>query len=107
MQQELNVNEGLGRIIVDAAEANGFEPRFDYSGRGMYGKKCFGIVGSFSDIGGFFTNVAMSCQEEEIELSDFGDCVTSVSMDNMGTESIIYFPRLIISQEEPEDENDE
>ena len=96
MNIELNANEGLGKIIVDAARDNGFELYFNYSGRGMFGKKCFGITGNLSDIGSFFIDACMSCSEEEIY--DLSDCFTSVQWDSLGIDKIFYFPRLLITE---------
>lgn len=96
MKIELNANEGLGEVIVNAAKDNGFEPYFNYSGRGLVKNECFGITGNVSDIGSFFINVCMSCSKEEI--SDIGDCFTSVQWDSLGMDKIFYFPRLLITK---------
>ena len=42
-------NTDLYNAVKDALEELELEPRFDYSGRFMCGKTCFGIVGRFSD----------------------------------------------------------
>ncbi len=65
----------------------------DYSGRGMYGEKCIGIV-----TGG-------SIAEMLIDLCDYlhaagiemvGEYITSVKQDSMGLDKIVYFPELSI-----------
>lgn len=107
---KLNRNSELVDIITTAAEDNNFTCSFDYSGRCMYGKTCFGIVGSLSNIGGFFidltTNI-LAIQEDNEDDSNMnelcGDLLnafSSLSMDSMGLDSIIYFTRLKITENE-------
>lgn len=79
-------------VIVEAAENANIDPdniREDYSGRGMYGQTCFGIVvANMSEFLRFML---------EIERADCGfdytdylaDCV---DQDSMGYDCILYFP---------------
>lgn len=75
--------------------------RSDYSGRGMYGSTCLGIVlPSVSDlfiIGYYFYEF---CQDNDLDcnIEDF-----KMSMDNMGLNQIIYFPNIKVELEEIED----
>lgn len=79
-------------IIVEAAESANIDPdniRGDYSGRGMYGSTCFGvIVANMSEFLRFML---------EIERTDCGFDYTNyladwVNQDSMGYDTIYYFP---------------
>ena len=63
-----------------------------YSGRGMFGEKCIGIVGDIS-IG---TIVKLADYLRDIEECDSAyECLGGMfAMDNMGLDKILYFPRL-------------
>lgn len=107
---KLDKNDELFDIITTAAEDNNFSCRDDYSGRCMYGKTCFGIVGNMSDIGGFFiglTENVLAYQEDNEDnqvineqCGDLLNCFNKVSIDSMGLDSIIYFNRLQITEDE-------
>lgn len=58
-----------------------------YSGRGMFGDTCFGLVGSRNDVIRFF--IQLSKKDEE--LAD--DLLDRMATDNMGYDTIFYFPR--------------
>ena len=82
--------------IIDAAENAGLELRTGYSGRGMYGKTCIGVVGYVSDLIAFVLEVA----EWDRELAQ--DELTQVSSDGMGTSTIYYWPRLTVAKDDQE-----
>tara|TARA_Y100001973_G_scaffold106687_1_gene186522 strand:- start:3691 stop:4002 length:312 start_codon:yes stop_codon:yes gene_type:complete len=71
----------------------------NYSGRYMYGKTCIGIVGDdvHSDLIQFISSIVSLVDKEELEeiLEYFSDC----KMDNMGLNSILYFPNVQLSEE--------
>ena len=86
--------ESIEETIQAFCEEAGYEYRSDYSGRGMYGHKCIGIV--------------CSCSAAELML-DLGDYIVDnfdgyisirdslggqIAEDNMGLDKIVYFPRL-------------
>lgn len=60
----------------------------EYSGRGMYGKTCFGVVlETHADVYRFFIAVTDAFS------SDFAyDLVMNVQTDNLGRDVIVYFP---------------
>ncbi len=62
--------------------------RNDYSGRGMYGDVCFGIVTSQSDV---LVGYALGRVLEELEGDGF-EVLAKARTDNMGYDAIIYFP---------------
>lgn len=63
--------------------------REDYSGRGMYGATCFGlVVDCTSQAVKFLIALARNL---EAELAD--ELADNWSQDNMGLSTIVYFPR--------------
>lgn len=80
-------------LLLDTFENLGFEVYPNYSGRGMYGKKCVGVI--FSD--SLALNVAMvtlelmsrGCNSREIER-----LFSSSATDSLGIREILYFPRI-------------
>ena len=67
------------RAIIDTAAAVDGKVRIDYSGRGMFGKKCLGVVAKY--------------REEIIEAAAERGLKGSCS-DNMGLSVIVYWPRI-------------
>jgi hypothetical protein len=82
-------------LIVEALDNAGVDPedgglRESYSGRGMYGSACFGIVGSMSEFAAFLVELAYLEAENGADYArDLAQCVRS---DNMGRSAIFYFP---------------
>lgn len=51
IQSELDYKLSDNQLLfIHAAENNGFEISYDYSGRGMFGKQCPSIIGDDADI---------------------------------------------------------
>jgi hypothetical protein len=69
-----------------------------YSGRGMYGKECFGIVGTPGDAMAFLVALAKvdALDVDVIYMAKY------TSMDNLGLKTISYWPGYTI-----DDENDD
>lgn len=67
--------------------------RTDYSGRGMYGRDCFGLVlDSTSDIMDFI--LAVSYDDR-----DLADALSrNLTEDSMGLSGIYYFPRFAVTE---------
>lgn len=88
------------QVILDASYDAGLEEtaiRCDYSGRGMYGDTCLGIVGDTSDILKF----AVALAEADEDTSWLGRCST----DNMGMSTIFYWSGVIVTDApEPDEE---
>lgn len=80
------------------------EPRWNYSGRGMYGVECFGFVGTMEDYGNFLIGLLNTYydQTEDIEAATtlVGYFAERVQTDNMGRSTIFYFPYLTILEED-------
>lgn len=79
--------------------------RSNYSGRGMYGQTCVGLVGGFEDCMKVISSVICEMHEEsirdfedEVETSvDFSEAVETLldfRQDSMGLQVIVYWPRL-------------
>lgn len=110
-------------ILVDAAFDAGLEPnavRIDYSGRGMYGDRCIGIVGDLEECRRFERQLQTKLYvdehqgEDDIEntIVNFVDWCDhqfpSSSQDSMGLSMILYWPRLEFDRDPEEwDEFDE
>lgn len=71
-----------------AVEEAELHPYLDYSGRGMYGSKCVGVVGSFSQFAKFIARLGSVDMELAEHFSD------AVSQDSMGLDSIFYWTSL-------------
>jgi len=90
-------------ILTDAIDATGVEMR-PYSGRGMYGQSCLGIVPN-TDTARYFMHLAQVLigdgQEETLDL-----LMGSPSReDSLGKNTIVYFPTLLV-EDEDEDEDE-
>ena len=72
----------------------------DYSGRGMYGAKCFGIVTDdpFRVVGSMSMALGM---EDHYDLAI--DLYSNTCTDNMGLSKIVYFPDVEWNADAPED----
>lgn len=77
--------------------------RVDYSGRGMYGRECFGIVTDdpFQVVGALSKNLAMD-GFEDLAI----DFYCHVCTDSMGMSKIIYFPEIEWGREEESEDVD-
>lgn len=99
----------IDTLILMAVTNLEFEPRFDYSGRGMYGRKCFGFVASGHAMLAYssFIKELADLQINLEELRDVLDYVTDVRWDNMGLDAIIYFPTLQIDEPDGVDDSED
>lgn len=77
--------------IVKAVTEADLDPedciRWDYSGRYMYGQKCFGLVGGESDFGRFMVEMTVIVGPDAAR-----QLVDSLCTDSMGRDVIFYFP---------------
>lgn len=80
-----------------AAAAAGLEDealRTDYSGRGMYGQQCVGVIGDPAD--GTMFALKLS---EEVEDVDFETMIRDTHLDSMGLQTITYWPSYQVEEE--------
>lgn len=86
----MSVEESI-RNFVD--ENEGYEIYENYSGRGMFGRTCLGVVVrqgySFMD---FLMKLTKYMDDNGVEDTDFS--LEGVSYDALGLDTIVYFPNL-------------
>lgn len=86
----------------DLAYSVGMEPDdalyLNYSGRGMYGRECFGIVGTVSDLVGFVTEAVRRGAVGDETVAGFVQYIEDVSTDNMGLDMIFYWQDVQIAE---------
>lgn len=103
------------KTLKDLCHDAGYEPR-SYSGRGMYGKKCFAVE---SDAGNP-VNVVLDILDQAVEFGDVkrnGDTLEllqsliselrSPSVDNMGMGYIVYWQNIPWEESEGSSEDEE
>jgi len=78
----------------------------DYSGRAMFGRECVGIVvsGNMMNVFGY---LILHLQENGHEHTINRMLESGIRTDNMGLDSIMYFPSLQWGDNEDEDEDEE
>lgn len=106
----------LAEQIRDAVENAGASIYEDYSGRGMYSRKCFGITidrhsgKGIMEIMMELTMEIFDCDHDMLK-DEMRDLNWKMVQDSMGTGTIYYFPRIQWPEEESnekdEDEEDE
>lgn len=81
----------------------------NYSGRGMYGKECFGVSGDGTAIHSFYSAMHELAEDEDFveEVQEFWDRNHAIRMDDLGLGIIIYFPSIQVEDNEDECEEDE
>jgi hypothetical protein len=90
------------QMVEDAAAHVGGDFRDDYSGRGMYGDLCCGVVCESYEREALVNSIAESLCADEMgsdyedgDLEDYAEDVgAQMSADNMGLRAIYYFPRV-------------
>jgi hypothetical protein len=95
MQTTERTNEAVSRAAIESVLEDDEDFRTDYSGRGMYGATCFGIV--TSNVPRTLMLMATGIIEaSDIEGGEGIDLVSELAgvarVDSMGLSSIVYFP---------------
>jgi hypothetical protein len=78
-------------LIESFCDDYGYEYRDNYSGRGMFGKECAGIV---TDENVLQVVLALSDYMHECGIDCVKDELGRVCYDNMGLDVVIYFPSI-------------
>lgn len=94
MSFEETLSQNELELLREAANNHNMQLREDYSGRSMYGALCVGFV--YDDLGDFLSALV------DIAIDDYDFASTLASRactDSMGLSTIVYFPRLTVSQE--------
>lgn len=96
----------IDRSVVEeaawAADLDTEKALYDgYSGRGMYGRKCFGVVGSMEDYSKFLVQLTQTDPDLAWDLAQ------SVASDSLGLDNIFYFPGYQLANEDDEEEDED
>ena len=93
---------------VSYAEENHDDIRLreDYSGRGMYGESCFGVVGDEIALAEFETALALLTVSEDLDDEVNGHTVLNALVDvrdmrredSMGMDRVYYYPGLSVTE---------
>ncbi len=101
----------LSQLIKGVAEtSDSVRFRSSYSGRGMYGASCVGIVGSYSACQEVIAEVIIEAKNDDEDLADeFDNLVRGLlafEQDSMGTDVILYWSHIEYEPgiDEPEEE---
>ncbi len=94
---EFTISNVLLKELAQEVEGNA---RADYSGRGMYGDNCVGIV--VSDL--LELGAALSRIVEDEELRD--ELISNSRTDSMGYDTIVYWPRVTCSDADEDEDED-
>jgi hypothetical protein len=99
----MNLSKDQNQKIKDFCDEHSLEYMPNYSGRGMYGDTCIGIVTSGTEFGlGFHLAMHLKDDPELIEVFKDGGWT-----DNMGYNMIVYFRGVHAPQEAVDAYNDE
>lgn len=103
-------------VLEDALNQADVELRENYSGRGMYGDTCIGVVGEHDELENFERELAKAATLDKYKdhhPTDYSDPEAVVETfieeldaiagqrrsDSMGMSSIYYYPRLTITED--------
>ena len=81
--------------LIEIAESADLNVR-SYSGRGMYGKECVGITGS--TLQHVLADLVLA--EFDFDKEDLAYLIRAARTDNMGMDTIVYWPNLQWPEEE-------
>ena len=97
------ISPKLYDLISYVADAYEMSIRPDYSGRGMYGSHCFGLVFG-GTCGQFFSAFLQNLDEDELEIKqELADLFDEMQTDSMGRwDTIYYFPGWLLEEETEE-----
>jgi hypothetical protein len=90
-------------LLEELAQEVSGDVRTDYSGRGMYGKTCVGIVVDDVDLLELGAAIAETIEDEELRKA----LISGSRTDSMGYSTIVYWSRVTCSDAPEEDDEDE
>lgn len=86
----MTIEEAIRNYVSECEEYEIYE---NYSGRGMFGRKCLGVVVkqgySFLD---FIINLTRYLDDNDVEDADFK--LEGATYDNLGLDTVVYFPNI-------------
>lgn len=86
----MKIAEGIRQFVSENTQYSLYE---GYSGRGMFGKKCLGVVIRSGDSFMAFL-IALTKYLDEQGIEDMDCELESASYDDLGKDTIVYFPRI-------------
>lgn len=108
--------EAVQNAIDEVQNYADIELRTSYSGRGMYGKECFGVVGSQTELAKFELSLALHLAADNSDeyrvdpddvMENFENILDSRSVDSMGYDTIYYYPGIKVEGSLLEDNDEE
>ena len=86
------ISEDLARFLIGVCDDYGLNWDNDYSGRGMFGNRCFSITMDDS-VGRLFAAVIFAMNEDSLCYTDeIGRMFEDMRSDSMGIGNVYYFP---------------
>lgn len=92
------------KMIELICEDKEIELKTDYSGRGMFGEECFGIVGDAKTLAMFFIELTSYLLEDGDDAQLAYELSTNLKTDNIGNDCIYYFPNRQWNDKETDEE---
>jgi hypothetical protein len=98
----------LQEILEGLQDYLSFEIR-EYSGRGMYGRTCLGVVTNPNSVHSFELAYQLGRAAREVgTFQDIEEAICPTQEDSMGLGSVIYWPRVpYVKDEREQDDEDE
>ncbi len=101
------ISEDLARFLIGVCDDYGLNWDNDYSGRGMFGNRCFSIRTDES-VGRLFAGIIFAFNEETLCYTDeIGRMFEDMRQDSMGLGRVYYFPGWTIPESVMEELEDE
>lgn len=99
------------RAVAEDAGLEEGQLRWDYSGRFMHGRTCFGLVGLEGDLMWFTVELGRRYERAVADDADRGDLadadvetlVNALRTDQLGRDLIFYFPGVEVVDDETDD----
>lgn len=99
----------LDRKLIESAlieaDINLKDVRWDYSGKWMFGKRCFGFTvdsNAMTAFGRFLIQLMLLADSRDEAEDIAGALADRVATDDMGKGTIVYFPGLQIAEDDSE-----
>ena len=104
----ITLTEAETEAIYDAVDRAGMDwgenvRRNDYSGRGMFGDECFGIV-TTTHVFGFFVELPGALERAGADPEVARDLANNLRFDGMGRATIYYFPNYVLGVYNPSED---
>lgn len=103
------ISEDLAWFLIGVCDDYDWNWNNDYSGRGMFGKRCFAITtGESESVGRLFASIIFAFNDETHCYTDeIGRMFEDMRQDSMGLGRVYYFPGWTIPESVMEELEDE